>query len=102
MKRIFMVIALVFSLGLSIDSYAGTASKGDSVKILTANSRARMCPKPNCGQDQHLLRLPTGTVLKVQDVAEIKNGYFKAKWYKINYNDKTGWISMFDTNKSGQ
>ncbi len=92
---LFVVVPCVAS-----NVYAGDVKQGDEVTIVTPGTVARLCPHPNCGQDQHITRIPEGTVLKVDGIMDVKSGMLSAKWFEVTYQGKRGWISMFDTNKA--
>ena len=73
----------------------------DKFTIVTPETMARLCPYPNCGQDQHITRIPEGTVLEIEGIQSVKSGRMPAvKWFEVTYKGKKGWISMYDTNKS--
>jgi len=62
---------------------------------------ARFCPYPNCGQDQHITRIPKGTVLTVEGIQSVKSGMLPpVKWFEVTYKGKKGWVSIYDTDKS--
>jgi hypothetical protein len=48
--------------------FAGAIKQGDKVTIVTPETMARLCPYPNCGQDQHITRIPKGTVLTIEGI----------------------------------
>ncbi len=73
---------------------------GDWIRILTAKNRAQLCPRPNCGQEQELLRIPTNTMLRILGVRTVSQPAFNVTWYKVKYQGKKGWISEFNTNKA--
>ena len=72
----------------------------DTITIVTVNNRARLCPQPNFGQGQELLRIPTGTKLEVLGRSIVQNRLIRATWFKVSYNGKVGWVSQFDTDKA--
>ena len=74
--------------------------KGDIVTIVTPGTEARLCPQPGCGPDQHITRIPAGTVFTVQNTEVFTIGTFKVKWFEVIYDNQHGWISIFDTDKS--
>jgi len=80
--------------------YAGEIKPGDKVTIITPGIEARLCPLPACGPDQHITRIPEGTVLKVESIEDFAIGTFKVKWFEVVYEENRGWISIYDTNKS--
>jgi hypothetical protein len=106
MKKLFTYTVLVSCLILVAlfnvsNVSAGAIKQGDNVTIVTPETIARLCPYPNCGQDQHITRIPKGTVLTIEGIQSVKSGRMPAvKWFEVTYNGKKGWISMYDTNKS--
>ena len=72
----------------------------DTIKIVTVDNRARLCPKADCGQGKEILRIPTNTKLTVQDRIIIHFPVWDVVWYKVTYNGKTGWVSECDTDKA--
>ena len=76
------------------------ASIGDTIKIITPGTKARLCPMPLCKQDQELLRIPANTELKVEDVSRERLPMWDVVWYKITFRGKKGWVSEFDTDKA--
>jgi hypothetical protein len=79
---------------------SSVAKVGEMIKIITLNDRARLCPKPNCEEGEHLLRIPTNTELKVESFVRQRMPLWDVIWYKVTYKGKQGWISEFDTNKA--
>jgi hypothetical protein len=76
------------------------ATIGDTIKIITPENRARLCPRPLCKQNQELLRIPADTNLKVEEVSSERLPMWDVVWYKISYKGKKGWVSEFDTDKA--
>ncbi len=72
----------------------------DVIRIVTLNNRARLCPKPNCGQGQEILRIPTNTKLEVQSKTFVNLRLWNVIWYEVIYKGKRGWVSEFDTDKA--
>ncbi len=72
----------------------------DWITILTAENKARLCPRPDCGQDRELLRIPTNTKLRILGTRTVSQPAFNVTWYKVKYQGKEGWISEFNTNKA--
>jgi hypothetical protein len=108
-QQIFHVFFIcLFWLSAIVTVYGGTATasraenvkKGDIVTIVTPGTEARLCPQPGCGPDQHITRIPAGTVFTVQDTEVFAIGTFKVKWFEVIYENQHGWISIFDTDKS--
>jgi hypothetical protein len=79
---------------------AEEVKQGDSVTIVTPGIEARLCPQPMCKPDQHITRIPQGTVLKINGIRDAKIGTFKVRWFEVTYNENRGWISIFDTDKA--
>ena len=79
--------------------YASEVKQGDKVTIITPGTVARLCPHPNCGQNQHITRIPKGTILKVEGIMDVKSGILTVKWFEVTYKGKRGWISIYDTDK---
>ena len=86
--------------GVASEVPAGEVSQGDTVTIVTPGIEARLCPHPMCKPDQHITRIPQGTVLKIDDILDAKIGTFKVRWFEVTYREKRGWISIFDTNQA--
>jgi len=99
--RIVMIVCLLFLgiMGSAAMSDAGDVKQGDKVTIVTPGTMARLCPYPNCGQDQHITRIPKGTALKVEGINEVKVGMMTVTWFEVTYKKKRGWISIYDTDK---
>lgn len=72
----------------------------DKITIITPQTRARLCPSPSCGQNQHLARIPKGTELFVQWSIDIGSGPSSVTWYEVTYKGKKGYVSIYDTDKS--
>lgn len=93
-------IILYLSLVLfSSQVLSGEVNQGDKVTIITPDVNARLCPSPNCGSNQHIARIPKGTMLEIQGIMKVKNRMFSVKWFEVTYNGKRGWISIYDTDK---
>ena len=80
--------------------YASDVKQGNKVTIVTPGTVARLCPHPNCGQNQHIARIPKGTILEAQGIMDVKRGILTVKWFEVTYKGKRGWISIFDTDKA--
>jgi len=92
---------LVMVPSIALDVYAGEVRQGDKITIVTPDTVARLCPYPNCGENQHITRIPKGTVLEVEGIMDVKSGMLPAvKWFEVTYKGKRGWISIFDTDKA--
>jgi hypothetical protein len=98
----FLLPALCFALipGLASNCYATEVKQGDTVSIVTPGTVARLCPYPNCGQNEHIARIPKGTVLQVEGIMEVKSGILAVEWFEVTYKGKRGWISVYDTDKA--
>ncbi len=72
----------------------------DWITILTAENRARLCPRPNCGQGKELLRIPTNTQLRVLGSHTQRQPRFDVTWYKVTYQEQEGWVCEFATDKA--
>jgi hypothetical protein len=77
--------------------WANEVKPGDIVTIVTPGTEARLCPQPGCGPDQHITRIPEGTVLTIQDTEAFVIGTFKVQWFAVVYQNQRGWISIYDT-----
>lgn len=102
MRRSFAISICYLLVLLSFFSttvWGGNVKQGDKVTIITPETVARLCPHPNCGQNQHITRIPKGTVLKVEGIMTVKSGMMKVTWFEVTYKGKKGWISVYDTNK---
>lgn len=100
---ICLVVVLVLTTrypGMGPDVCANEIKQGDKVTIITPGTEARLCPQPACGPDQHLLRIPEGTVLTILSTEIFAIGTYKVKWFEIVYQDARGWISIYDTDMS--
>lgn len=93
-------ILFITILCFASDAYANEVKQGDKVTIVTPGTVARLCPHPNCGQNQHTTRIPKGTVLKVEGIMDVKSGMLTATWFEVTYKGNRGWISIFDTDKA--
>ena len=91
---------LMIGSGVLSDIRAEEIKTGSAVTIITPGTEARLCPQPGCGPDQHITRIPEGTVLTIKGVEDYVIGTFKVKWFEVIYGENRGWISIYDTNKS--
>ena len=89
---------LIIDPGIATEVFADEIKPGDKITIVTPGVEARLCPLPACGPDQHITRIPAGTVLAVENTAEFVIGTFKVKWIEVVYEENRGWISIYDTN----
>ena len=88
---------MTLSIASSIN--ASEVKKGDKITIITPGTVSRLCPYANCGTDQHIARIPKGTVLKVTGIMTVKTGMMSVKWFEVTYDEKRGWISIYDTDR---
>ena len=102
MQRITLSMLLVPTIMfITMDVHAGEVKQGDTVKIIVPGTVARLCPHPNCGENQHITRIPQGTVLEVEGIMDVKSGMLPpVKWFEVSYKGKRGWISIFNTDKA--
>jgi hypothetical protein len=99
--RLFVFLCLlIIGPGIAPDIYADEIKPGDEVTIITPGIEARLCPLPGCGPDQHITRIPAGTVLTIKDTADYMIGTFKVKWFEVVYDENRGWVSIYDTDKA--
>jgi len=99
MKKAIQIIVMLMLIMVPIGSAnsAMEIKKGDKVTIITQGTMARLCPYPNAMQNKHITRIPKGTILEVEGIADVKAGILSVKWFEVIYNEKRGWISMYDT-----
>lgn len=67
------------------------------ITISTFDNRARLLPRPEAGQGEEIMRIPTGTSLVVQGSREINKGMSSITYYYVYYNNDSGWVSEYDT-----
>lgn len=82
------------------DLDADEVRQGDEVAIVTPGTEARLCPRPGCGPDEHITRIPQGTILKVERITDFKIATFSVQWFAVTYDGNKGWISIYDTNRA--
>ena len=98
---VLIALGLGFAPSLNADPNDPPVAKvGDAIKIITPGTKARLCPKPLCKQDQELTRIPANMELKVEDISRERLPMWDVVWYKITYKGKKGWVSEFDTDKA--
>jgi hypothetical protein len=97
-----LFIPLILCAGMRTAAWADDVKVGDSVTIMTPGIEARLCPQPACGPDQHITRIPEGTVLTVQGKDVFAIGTFNVKWFEVVYENQHGWISIYDTDKANK
>jgi hypothetical protein len=101
-RRAFICFAVLLVLiaiypGMDPAVCANEVKQGDKVTIVTPGTEARLCPQPGCGPNQHIARIPAGTVLTIQGTEVFAIGTFKVKWFEVVYHTHRGWISIYDT-----
>ena len=87
----------ILNSGLTTTVWAADLKIGDTVTIVTPGTEARLCPQPGCGPDQHITRIPAGTVFTIQGTDIFAIGTFTVMWFEVIYENQRGWISIFDT-----
>ena len=96
-----LMVGLMLLLGpVTHKGMAGDVKQGDKIAIVTPGTVARLCPHPNCGQNQHLTRIPKGTKLTVEGIIDVQSGMMNVQWFEVTFKGKRGWISIFDTDRS--
>ena len=91
---------LLLESWIAPEIHADEIRPGDKVTIVTPGVEARLCQLPACGPDQHITRIPAGTVLTIKDTADYVIGTFKVKWFEVVYDENRGWVSIYDTDKA--
>ena len=85
----------------SLEGSTSKIKQDDKVTIVVPGTVARLCPYANCGENQHITRIPEGTVLTVEGIMEVKSGRLPpVKWFEVTYKGKRGWLSIFNTDKA--
>ena len=97
---VFLLSLILLVLASSSIVRAGDVEQGDTVTIVTPGVTARLCPDPMCGPGQHIMRIAEGTELEVEGTEEVKIGSIHVKWFQVEVEGNTGWISIFDTNEA--
>lgn len=97
MKKIAILVVIFF---ITSSVYASQVKQGDKITIVASGTVARLCPYPNCGQNQHITRIPQGTILKIEGIMDVRSCMFAVKWFEVTYKGKKGWISIYDTDKA--
>ncbi|GAG22994.1 unnamed protein product, partial [marine sediment metagenome] len=93
MKKLLVIMSLVLVVFCASNlCYAGEVKQGDKITIVEPGTVARLCPYPDCGQDQHITRIPKGTILTVEGIMDVKSGRLPpVKWFEVTYKGKRGW-----------
>ena len=109
-NRMTVRIAFVFAKGVLLlfilcsgwfmNVWADDVNVGDTVMIVTPGIEARLCPQPACGPNQHLTRIPEGSVFTILNTDVFAIGTFKVKWFEVVYENQRGWISIYDTDRA--
>jgi hypothetical protein len=104
MKIFICIFALLSSLliipAINSNALADEVKQNDKITIVTAGTVARLCPRPGCGPDEHITRIPQGTILNVEGIQDYTIGTFNVKWFEVIYKENRGWISIYDTDKT--
>ena len=96
-SALLLLLAMASYMPQSV--YAGEVKLGDRVTTVRPGNLTKLCPFPGCKKGQHLIRIPEGTVLKVEGVMNVRFGKSTTKWVETIYKEKRGWISIYDTDK---
>jgi len=97
---VFLFNSIAMIPAMASFASAGEVKQNDKITIVTAGTVARLCPNPGCGPDKHITRIPQGTVLRVEGIADYTIGTFKVKWLEVVYKENRGWVSIFDTDRA--
>jgi hypothetical protein len=95
----FLLVMFFVSMLSDATAYATDIRQGEKVTIVTPQVIARLCPFPECGQEQHITRIPQGTVLEIDGIMQTGSKAWPVLWFDVTFKDKRGWISIFDTDK---
>ena len=76
---------------------AEAAPVGSDLEIMADDTR--MCPLPNCGEGEQIGRIPAGTVLEVEGDHSVCLPIWDVTWYQVTYEGRTGWVSVFETDR---
>ncbi|MDJ0985586.1 MAG: hypothetical protein QNJ26_08585 [Desulfobacterales bacterium] len=95
-----VLILVVLCSGWLKNVRADDTNVGDTVTIVTPGIEARLCPQPACGPNQHLTRIPEGSVFTILSTDVFAIGTFKVKWFEVIYENQRGWISIYDTDRA--
>lgn len=104
-RKVYICLVWLFALvtlnsGMGSAIWANEVKMDDTVTIVTPGTEARLCPQPGCGPNQHIARIPEGTVFTIQSTEVFAIGTFKVKWFAVVYDNQHGWISIYDTDKA--
>ena len=102
MKIAMKFLSILFFVLMLSDTTAADkteVSQGDKVTIVTPQVVARLCPYPECGQEQHITRIPQGTILEIDGIMQTGTKEWPVFWFEVTFKGKKGWISIFDTDK---
>jgi len=97
-KLAIVFLLSTFSYSIVPNVNAEEIKQRVEIKVLTVVTMARLCPHPNCGQDQHITRIPAGTVLVIEGINTVKSGLMTVQWFEVTYKDNRGWVSILNTN----
>ena len=99
--RYIVVVIMVLIASMSWYSNkveAAEIKQGDTIVIITPETMARLCPFPNCGSSQHLIRILKGTKLVVEGIQSTQVGRMPpVKWFEVTYKGNKGWVSVYNT-----
>ena len=89
-----------FSLQANVRVNGSKEQNKISIKIVTPDNRARLCPRPDCKQGEEIGRIPTNTLLRVESSHTVSFPILDVIWFKVKYQGIEGWVSEFDTDKA--
>ncbi len=95
-----VLLSVVLCCGWLTNVWADDANVGDTITIVTPGIEARLCPQPACNPNQHLTRIPEGSVFTILSTDVFAIGTFKVKWFEVVYQNQRGWISIYDTDQA--
>ena len=78
---------------IKVDKDFGVVSGIDETFVTTAYD-CRLLPTPDSNRE--ILRIPKNTELRVLDIQDVQQGRMLNKWYKVEYQNQTGWTSGFN------
>lgn len=99
-RLLLFFISVILCSALRPVAWADEVKVGDPVTIVTPGTEARLCPQPACGPDEHITRIPEGTILTIQSTDVFAIGTFNVKWFEVTYENQRGWISIYDTDQA--